>query len=400
MNIENLRKLFNESNGELVVKNYPTLCNILGVEPKKGKGKTLQQEGFKRYFRYEKSKQSFIIKEIYSMELDKIDNRGAKGKFTDDLQDIMLNVLSQSTRGELLFSKNVLFKALNMVNNNYRMARYNIPRLSELIEVDEEVIYEFYNDANSKMVDYVENALKRLRSRRLIINEKVLVVAKLVAETNDLGEVKLNFYDDSDIAKVKTKLEYRQATEQEKHIILDIERSVLESLGFSNTQQAFINGMWKEYKKRVTKQVREKLNIKFHFEGYLITYNHKNIMKELAEEDIINYRKSNINNNLLDSFKNNAITRNTNAKEKQNRINEHKELIELYSKEELKAKGIKGTRLTARDKLSLKDNFIDDTVKVANTVISQLAFNLTDQLIKEPTKVTTVEENNNSDLPF
>lgn len=405
MNIENLRKLFKESNGELTVKNYPTLCSILGIEPKKGKGKTLQQEDFKRYFNYEKSKQSFIIKEVYQMALEKETLRGAKGKFTDDLQDIMLYVLSQSSKGELLFSKNVLFKNLNMINENYTVARYNVPKLSEFIKVDKDTIYDFYNENNNKMIGYVETALKRLRSRRLIIWEKVMVVAKTIAEINELGETKLNFCNDTDNASVKTYTKYRQATQDEKQIILRIEQDVLSHMGYKNVQQCYVAGMYNKYKNKVNSILQDKLNIKFHFDGYLITYNYDRILEELENikksnnEDIIEYRKSAVNKNLLMAFGHNAITRHLNAKDKQKKIDENKTILDLHSIEELKKMGLKGYVMNTRDKVAIKDNFISDTNKIANTVISQLACDVTKELIKEPSKVTTKETENNG-LPF
>lgn len=404
MNIENLRKLFKESNGELTVKNYPTLCSILEIEPKKGKGKTLQQEDFKRYFNYEKSKQSFIIKEIYQIALEKENLRGAKGKFTDDLQDIMLYVLSQSATGELLFSKSVLFKNLNMVNENYTVARVNVPKLSELIKVDKDTIYDFYNENNNKMIGYIETALNRLRSRRLIIWEKVVVVAKAIAETNELGETKLNFYNTHD-ASVKTYIEHRQATQDEKQIILRVEQDILSNMGYKNVQQCYVAGMYNKYMNKVKSILQDKLNIKYHYNGYLITYNHDKILEELENikklnnENIIAYRKSVVNKNLLMTFGSNAITRHSNAKDKQNKIDENKTILDLHSTEELKKMGLKGYIMNTRDNVAIKDSFISDTNKIANTVISQSAFDITQKLREEPSKANT-KETKSDDVPF
>lgn len=379
MNINKLKELLDNNKGELVVKNYPTLCEILEVEPKKGSPRDRQIKDFNRYFKYEKQGNKFVIEEIYDTQKEKVSMRGAKGKFSDDLQEILLGVLAQDKKGELLFSKNVLFKHLNMINDNYRIARYNVPQLSELIEVDEDIVYSFFDDANSRMVDMLEVALKRLRSRRLIIWEKVMVVAKLKAIKNELGEVKLEFDNENyDNARVKTQIEYRQATFEEKQIILEIEKSIMEELGCKNAQDVFLKGKWREYKKKVNALVQERLNIKFHFEGFLITYNHDRIVEEAIENT--SFLKINVNNNLVETFINNANTRNQNAINKQINIEEYNELIELHTKEELKARGIKGARLSARDKVSLKDTFVEDTSIVVNTLIKSGAKNIVDDI--------------------
>lgn len=379
MNINKLKELLDSNKGELVVKNYPTLCEILEIKKASGNTKISQFKELATHCNYEQQGQKIIVKEIYDTQKEKIDMRGAKGKFSDDLQEILLGVLAQDKKGELLFSKNVLFKHLNMINDNYRIARYNVPQLSELIEVDEDIVYSFFDDANSKMVDMLEVALKRLRSRRLIIWEKVMVVAKLKAIKNELGEVKLEFDNDNyNNARVKTQIEYRQATFEEKQIILEIERSIMNELGCKDAQQVFLNGKWREYKKKVNALVQERLNIKFHFEGFLITYNHDRIVEEAIENT--SFLKINVNNNLVESFINNANTRNQNAINKQINIEEYNELIELHTKEELKARGIKGARLSARDKVSLKDTFVEDTSIVVNTLIKSGAKNIIDDI--------------------
>lgn len=69
-------------------------------------------------------------------------------------------MLSQSERGELLFSKGMLFKQANLVNKNYAIAKRNIPKLSEITQVEEDVCYDFFNNTNDKMISYVETSLK------------------------------------------------------------------------------------------------------------------------------------------------------------------------------------------------------------------------------------------------
>lgn len=395
MNIENLKKLFTESDGELVVKNYKVFCEMLEIEPKKGNSKKAHLKEFDRHFRYEKQGNKMIVREVYEMALNKIENRGANGKYTDDLQEILLRLLSQSAKGEVLFSGNVLLKKLNMVNENYGVGRRNVPKLSELIDVDKDIIYDFYNTTNSNLLNSLETALKRLRSRRLIIWERVMVIAKVKAETNEFGEAKLNITDNTKKdATVQTSLIYRQATLEEKQIILDVEQSVLAQMGFKNTQQAFLGGMWTQYKQRVNTIVRDRLNIKFHFEGYLITFNCQDVKEALEDRDITGLRRMVVNNTVLQSVQDNAKTKHNNSINKKIEIDKFDGLLELYSAEELRKLGVKNGRLMAHDKIRMLDNFVDDTIKIANTVIDQGATNITSELSEDKVSKNTANDDN------
>ena len=56
-------------------KNYKILCSVLEDKVKTGKSKQLQQEDWKRYFKWDKKGHKFIITEIYDKPKEKIDGR-------------------------------------------------------------------------------------------------------------------------------------------------------------------------------------------------------------------------------------------------------------------------------------------------------------------------------------
>lgn len=398
MNIENLRKKFNDTDGELVIKNYKYLCEILEIEPKKGNSKKAHIKEFERYFNWENQGQKFIIKEFYKMALSKEDGRGTGGKYSDDIQDLMIALMYQSVRDELFLSANVLLKKLNMINCNYATGRRNVPKLSELINVDEDVIYDFYNTTSSNLVTVLETALKRLRSRRLIMCENVIGVAKVNLEQNELGESKVDIVDNTkNKATVNTSLNYRQATPEEKHIILEIEKQVLKEMGYRDTKDVFVNGLWHSYKRKVTIRVREQLNIKYHFEAYLITFNRTYIEEEFKEiKNSICFTHKHINNTVYKSVKENAVTKHNNSSIKKSNLYDYEDVMEFYTEEELRKKGVKILR--SYDKTRLKDNFLTDTIKIADTVILPTAKDLSLKL-----KETVKEESKgvkNKLLPF
>lgn len=406
MNLENLRKLFNESNENLVIKNYKELCKVLEIGVKEGNSKKSDIKEFKRHFKFKQNGHKFIVEEIYDMTLDKIDGRGINGKYSDDIQNLMISLMHQSDKEELFLSSNVLLKKLNMINKNYALARRNVPKLSELIEVDEDIIYDFYNTTNNSLVTALETALKRLRSRRLIIWEKVIGVAKVTHSTNEYGEVQINIEDNTkDKASIDTSLEYRVATFEEKQIILEIEKNVLREMGYKDTQSVFLNGLWRTYKRRVTKRVRQQLNIKYHFDAYAITFVSDNIEEEYNNMKDNTYYSSynNINKNVYNSIKDNAITKHNNSKAKEDnskaKLSEVEDILQLYSDNEVKNINEKVV-LKAYDKVRVKENFVQNTITIADNVILANAKDLSSELKKEVVKHTKVEETFNEELPF
>ena len=59
------------------IKNYKELCNILGIEVKNGgASKKAQFKELERFVRYEKDKNSFIIKEIYKQPIEAVSKGG------------------------------------------------------------------------------------------------------------------------------------------------------------------------------------------------------------------------------------------------------------------------------------------------------------------------------------
>lgn len=67
MNLENLEcKTY---------KNYKELCSILNEDIKCGKSKQIQLDNWKRYFDYERNKNSYVITNIREIPIEKTDNR-------------------------------------------------------------------------------------------------------------------------------------------------------------------------------------------------------------------------------------------------------------------------------------------------------------------------------------
>lgn len=307
------------------------------------------------------------VKDLSEQELADLTqvNTGSNGKFTDDLQIVILSILAQNHRGEVAFSKGKLFEKTNLTNCNYREAKYNIPKLSALLDVDKDICYDFFNDSQSKMVGYVETALNRLYQKRLAIWEKVIMVCKVETVTNALGEAKIlgvsedNLYGSGKVSYGKT---HRVATQLEKQFILKTEHEIMTDMGFNDVQSIYLSGKWREFKTRVNKILLDQINVMYSYDGYLLTYNHDIVMRALQDEQTVEFAKSNINCNMVDTMVENANNRNTNAL---NKVRCIVDTIELYTDEELK-----GMSIYARDKVAIKDNYVEDRLTITNAVIN------------------------------
>ena len=371
---------------------YNDICKMCDMKKSSGEARQNQMNTFKSLFdveEYKKGRTTFY--KIVSMnELSEqslvdltLDKRGSNGVFTDDLQIVMLSILSQKRNGEIAFSKGKLFKELHLINDNYQTAKYNVPTLSKLIEVDESICYEFFNDSQRKMISYVETALDKLKSRRLIIWEKVLMVAKIDTVKNELGETKIvNFKEGETSSKVSVGTLHRAANTLEKKYILATEQEVMHSLGCTDTKEIFLKGKWNEFKRKVNQILVDKINVKYSYDGYLITYNHDRIEQALADKQTVTFAKCNINCNMVDSMRKNAETRQNNALEKQAKINSYEQELELYTVEELKAKGCTVKELSNRDEISLNETFVEGSITLANNVINTSAKDIRTNLHK------------------
>ncbi|MGL5752783.1 MAG: hypothetical protein ACRCXT_19750 [Paraclostridium sp.] len=377
MNIKNLQV------GQ-IIKNYKELCDLLGVEPRTGKGRILNHKEFSRYFDYEKQGQKYIITEIHKEVKEKIDNRsnnlgGNNSVFVDDFRNLMIYMLHKNRTESMLMSKGSMFKAMNLVNENYLLARNNIPKLSEIVELPQASIYEFYDYNSGKLRDTLERNLKHCRSRSLLIYESVVAVAiyEVQIAYNELNQPIANskgqvVYD--------SKLTYREATKEERQLILHHENEVKKEWGYKDNKDIFVRGKWKQFKQEVEKRLKlANTNIKFYYEAYRITWNNDKIDSEYS---LIDTKKcdieTNINNNMVESIKKSTVKRHNKAcKESGSETNQYKQ--NKYFEQE-------------------KIEYVMEQEQLTLTLISQNAKSLRDEFEKgiNYKKVSTINKEKNN----
>lgn len=372
------------------VKNYKKLCALLNIAIKGGNGKKLQQKEFDRYFKYEKQGQKYIIKEIYEQAKEKIDKRkeGNNTVFAEDFRNLMIYMLHKNRTESMLMSKGAMYKAMNLVNENYLLARSNIPKLSEIVELPQEAIYEFYDYNGSKLRDTLERNLRHCRSRSLLFYESVVAVAvyDTIVAYNDLNKPIVDYKGE---LVHKVEVVYREATHEEKQIILRFENEVKEEMGLKDNQEIFLKKKWKQFKQEVENRLKQaNTNIKFYYEAYKLTWNNEKIDNEYK---LININssdlKTNLNNNMVESINKSTIKRHEKAKSQF-----------LIEGNQYKIDKILGQKA---------ENYIDNNKCLTSVLISEKAKSLKDKL-QEPLnrkKYNQINEDSeqlewNSAVPF
>lgn len=255
MNIKNIKT------GQ-TFKNYKHLCTELEMEVKRGNSKNAQLKELSRYCNYNKIGHSFIIVKVYEKPLSKIDGRGKsegsrRNIYNNFIQLLILDLLAQCNNKSITVSRNNLLRLVHMTNINYGYCGENVPKLSVYAEIEEAIIYDFYNTSNSSFKSAVDTALKALRDRSVIIYDMVTKVRRIDKKIHSI------------------------ATEEEREIILECENETLEEFGFEKISEVRCSKYWRKFKEIVKEKLNERSNIDFYYLAYDITISQKYIDKKL-----------------------------------------------------------------------------------------------------------------------
>lgn len=390
MNIDNLKV-------GMEVKNYKELCNLLDIKPKSGNTKIAQFKEFDRYFTYEKVGNKFIITSILDEVKEKVDMR-TQGKsannnvFADDFRTLMIFLMNNEPSGCFELPKNLLGKTLSLLNQNYLDARDKVNKLSEITGVHQQQIYEFYDNNSKKITETIERNLNRCRREALLMHERIMCVHSYEVKIQ-VNELNKPMIDENGKVIYKTEVVSREATEEEKKMILRFEREAMRELNVSDLKDAFLRGKYWELRKIVSKKLVENLTgIQYYYEAYRITWDSDLVKEEydkLKNKSTENDLLTNLNNNMMKSIMKSTKARNTKA------INTNIEDINQYKLKEIELRTV--------------ENYIQDQEKLTKVLINRNAKSLKSELkkdlnivkFKEINKsINKEEEEFNSAVPF
>lgn len=271
MNISNL-------NNDTIVKNYKELCLLLDMKSTSGKSKTLQLQELERFIKYHKEGNKFIVDEVYQTPLQKIDNRGVDSLYHEDIEKLLIHAISEGhdkDYNNIHMSLNGLLLKLFMINNNYTTGKNNMNKLSIYTEIPINIIWDFYNNTQSKLKDVLFRALNKMSSRCLINWELRTTICTI--HNN-----------------------YRYATDEERQIIVDAELKVLKILNRTNEvkdkRDVLLKGLWKTWSSELF-EILSKQGIKYSFNSIDIKAS-KDFKDTLIETTKYNEIRSNLNNNV------------------------------------------------------------------------------------------------------
>jgi hypothetical protein len=284
MNINNI------SEGQ-IFKNYKVLCTELGEPIKTGKAKQLQLSDWERYFEYSKSGNSFIINKIHDDPIEKVDGRGKKSIYSNAVQLLITDLLARR-HGYLTISKNKLLVSIGMTNVNYGECSKSVKKLSKHIDMDDKMIYDFYNINNTNLTGILETALDNLQDKSIIMYNRILKVCEV------------------------SKFTPRKATKHEVSQIMACEKETLEELGFENKSKVRVSNKWVSFQKEVQNKLSKCTDIKYYYSAYEIIINDKYIEQErnklaelLLEQVVRDETLSNLNSTIIEQFIHNSELR-------------------------------------------------------------------------------------------
>ncbi|MEA5008760.1 hypothetical protein [Clostridium tyrobutyricum] len=252
MNVNNLEQLVKQ---ELYVKqiinNYKELCRLCGLPIKAGKSKQLQLKELARYFRWHKDGNKFVIDEIYSNPLPKVDNRSKSksarnnvyGKYIDP---ILLKYFTDIDIKTIHLTTNTIAELVGLINKNYSHASsknekfYNyckkdIKHKFSNLEFNICSVWDIFGTVKGRLKDTIRYSLKRLQEKGYIkFKETYLLSYKFtIRSTTDTEDMIIEKIDKKVCEKLyiekKNKLQYNDRLRNKYYIAID--KQVREQIG-------------------------------------------------------------------------------------------------------------------------------------------------------------------------
>lgn len=275
-------EILNLSEG-LTVKNYKEMCGLLGENIKEGNSKKSQEKEWRRYFDFDKDKQKYVITKIYNEPLEKNDLRLIGNSiWAEYCELILLKFLSKQDNYMVELPAKYFFRLFGMINDNY----FHIDK-DELIKLDQELtnfqINHFYQRTYQKFIEILYSSLRNLRNRRLIYYEEITkIIIKEIIDDKEKAEI----YDASD---------------EEKKKITNVEKEVLNQMGFKNISQVYLRFKKDEFHNKVNIILYDRYGIDSTYKVLKIIFTKSDVLDGLQETEI-NVERMRMNEKVVDTI--------------------------------------------------------------------------------------------------
>lgn len=239
------------------VRNYKTMCDLLGEEATDGNSRKAQINRWKRYFEFHKEGQKFVVDEIYEEPFPTDDARKRReGLYVKYIELLLLEFLSKQVDYKVTLGNKEMYRILGMTNARYdirnkmgstkaneilrqtimnnedKFAFTNSPKVSNFD------INNFYFRAEQKLNRILYSALRSMKDRFLIDYKKV----NIIAEYNE---------DDSQ------HLDYRESNAYEDKIILEAKNKIIKEMGYDNLTEIMLRYKCDDFYEKFNEYIKE-----------------------------------------------------------------------------------------------------------------------------------------------
>lgn len=249
-----------------VLKNYKELCEVLVIEPTTGNARKAQIKELERYCRYHKEGNKFVIDEIFTKELEKVDDRklGNNNEQARCVRYLLLNLLSayKIEQDEVIgFSKGLLLRKLYMANENYITAKTSRKQYAKALEVEEMAVNECFDYIENSSISAIKRAIVTLRS------QSILGYKYSFSWVDHKGKV------------------HHCDTIEENSIHL-MEEEAMQEMNIRNKNKIWEFGRWDEFKKKVAFKLKENYKelfpqLDYYFYSFHFNYNNQSIQNQM-----------------------------------------------------------------------------------------------------------------------
>ncbi|RGX09338.1 hypothetical protein [Paraclostridium sordellii] len=261
---------------------YKELCEVLGIQPtsKANNSRIAQFKELERYCEFYKEGHKIIITSIKNTVGVKMDKRklvketdkrrlGTNNAQAKCIRYLLCNLLNNYNLGQdevVGFSKGLLLRKLNLINENYVNAKclnekYALSLGVSAIAVDE-------------CIDYIDNrsinAVKR--AIQVLINQKVIAYKYSYTWVDKKGK-------------------HNHATVFEHNAIMEAEFEVMEKMNIRNKGVIFEFGRWEEFKRKVKTYLLEEYKnlfprLDFYYSSFHFHYNIEQLQKHIKYMEV------------------------------------------------------------------------------------------------------------------
>jgi len=330
----------------MVVRNYQTLCELLGEKVKKSNDKIAQIKQLETHVKFEKMGNSFKILEIYTTQLKIIDNRdtGNNSLYQMHLQVTLLDYLARAASQleddfQVMELTNSKIIGITGMANEYYLNKEKDKFLLEDCNISEFHLNDFYRNTGIKFCRIIGSALTNLKSRCL-----------------------LNIKDKYKICEDD---EWRTADNQEETTIIEAKRIALLKMGLKTEIQVRMKFKMVEFYKIVNDILATEQNWNGCYKYYQVSF-HQSTMNEKIEHHKIEIEEKKKQQHLL----NDKIISYLNKDTENRYIKNMKEIKELEDKFLYYEEDTEEVSNALNNKFRYQTTFVEDQKQIIKQLIS------------------------------